>query len=622
MIDYDKRMRKLLKKHSVTMLPQNIIKSMFYVYKRAFSIINEELSKDPDKTLICGYVEDVEAFQNLFQYKMQTFVFKRNVSLYDENFKSEDFAEYEKIIIVSTDRERLLFRGIELVTNNAQRIININSLVHKEGVLLTSDLWKYKSSPLKSYFKQFVYLCYYLFPLFWSTKLISLAHICNMNTLDIYYYRKMWLRCLENEKDYYSKMMLVSYLDIRDFKGAISLLEDNDYLRMTYSGLREHIEKLLREIYTRMSNKKKDAVILYWIDSIPYKEYTENVFFEYIKNKNGMEFSNAYTVIPWTHWTLYTMFCQKYPIEDKMYDMGQLNEDNSTLLKYLKDQQYSFQYLGMDSFGKKYFEQQYNSTENSIQSGWGTVPLPRLLWQTTCSIVRDDQNVVVLIHELLETHSPFFSPECDDIHYFEHYAGYSTKQIECGSKYVIDQLRWYEKNLLSDRAINSVYFSDHGRFLYSNVDDIRVHIFFHCSPKKSGSEKKLEERFFSLYNFKYVMEYLIERKNDIEERAFPGFALIENIDFYAKKLINIVKKQKIPKELWMQSRGVYTEEGMYASYVDGSEKYVINPTSMNGANGDEEIKRKLQELTGDTFIDVFTVDKFSATRELYKENDN
>lgn len=418
------------------------------------------------------------------------------------------------------------------------------------------------------------------------------------------------------------KRLIKKYILIKDFENAFFYIDlyitqkFDEYKR--YMQLKYDLQIMLQDIHNCIKERGTKDIIINWIDAISYYDVSAFDFLKK-KEKEGICFENAYTVMPWTTETTKTILCGEYPIEGKLFLKDVLSEDNAVLLKILGENGYKFAYCGMPRFAKlldesviapvSFYE---NKNSGSLQKHWDSLSV------LCCS----ETPVCVLIHTLRETHEPFICGECETFIRFDSTRNSweleeCRRQAQISGEYIDNQLAFYEK-FYHENAVE-IYMSDHGRVGNSPMDENKIHVMLMISGK--GIRRESIKPIFSLIKFPELIKKIIFSENDWKTLT-SDYGLIENFDAYNEMIVQRTLSGEFSIEEMYQCRGIVTLTDRYYLYCYGKEYYFVDCDSRENEI-DNPIYRdrvlKLRELCGKSFIDISLYDKFRYSRLLYSQ---
>ncbi len=428
------------------------------------------------------------------------------------------------------------------------------------------------------------------------------------------------LKCYEIEsslvlKKIYLEKLIFDCIYIRDFiftKKYINIYIDNNFdTERNYSNFYKELDKLINYIKIKLENNKKRHINLFWLDALEYGEEKDMPFLMDIAEK-GIKFENAYTVTPYTHFTIKTMFLKKYAVDDKSYLTSKVSLDNSEILKFLKNYKYNFLYYG--------FSNQFDNDlkEKSFINRYTTASI--LYWKMLTNLVDNNNKLYFsLIHEVMETHSPFISPAINsNDYYFKDFAdndeiNYRYKNYAPASrKYIDDQLRFYTE--LLGNSMTNIYMSDHGHSFYG-----RFHTVLNIYGK--GIKKEKYNKLFSYYNFDELIHYIVKLDDEIlDNNIFSDYVKIQDVDYYNKRaILKWMDKNNFGGLYAIGYRGVITQKDMMIIFNNGQSEYF--QIANNSIIQNNRINY-LITLIGDNKIDIYKDDFFKYSRYVYKVFEN
>lgn len=436
-----------------------------------------------------------------------------------------------------------------------------------------------------------------------------------------YQIRQAYLNAGDHDKYLLLQKLIKEYLLLKDFKYSFNYIDiyiENkypDYER--YIKLKNEIKVMLKEIKEYMKERKQRDIIINWVDAISYFDVPRFPFLQK-KSQEGVCFQNAYTVMPWTTETTKTILFGEYSIEGKLFLRNKFSINNVKLLKILADHGYKFVYCGMPKFAKLFDETVIapvccieNKYSGSMQKQWDALAV----------LCESSDPICALIHTLRETHEPFICGECETLNWYSSQEiDWAKKecrdQAEIAGKYIDTQLEFYE-NFYSENAIE-IYMSDHGRNGNNVMSENKIHTMLTVSMK--DIVPAAVGGMFSMVCFPDLIKMLIEEKynwNGLERE----YILIENLDAYNELAVRDTLLGKLKKKEMYQCRGIVTKTDAYFKYAYGKEYYFEktepDQNKIDKLEFGDRIK-KLKELCGNQFIDIYAYDKFKFSRLLYQ----
>lgn len=300
-------------------------------------------------------------------------------------------------------------------------------------------------------------------------------------------------------KVFYLQILLQYCFENRDLKTALEYLDilENELHFYCYNALKNKIEMMLGEMREKIKTRTTEDIIINWIDAVCYQNI-EDLPYVCKTAKTGVNFSSAYTSMPWTSWTIKTMFCGKGVIEGELWKESKVTETNSILLEQLREKGYEFWYAGPEEIRKKVFGE-----DRWLSRSAGTwVPSTRYLWDALDKLSSDSKKQCILIHEFVETHSPIFSIKSKK--FTEHTASINEVQRKDCRLYIDEQIKWFDSFL--EKNITEIYMSDHGDRTQETVSRYGAQIGnILMSIKSERLEKKEYTKFFCITKFPYLL---------------------------------------------------------------------------------------------------------------------
>ena len=412
----------------------------------------------------------------------------------------------------------------------------------------------------------------------------------------------------QEDKQLYLEKIIFDCLIAKDFltlKKYIEYLEPNT--KVLYEAFYQEVEELLKKIKLVLSGRKDDTLIL-WLDALEYGEDSDMPYLKEVE-QTAVTFENAYTVTPYTSSTFKTLFTGKTAVDDETFRLNKITAKESDLFVQLEKRNYNFLYYGFLNLLEKEKKAQYLYTPYTI--------FTQQYWDVLRDLLSDksDRARVVVLHEAFQTHVPFISLGLMGTTYNgrEDYPGQqgdlTEQKIQAreSRKYVDDQLRFYG-DLLPQKMIK-IYMSDHGHTTFGRFHTI-------LKIQKDMMKPRQVKELFSYKNFtKLLMDVMFE--NEIGESYLSNdYVLIQDVDYYNEAYINkLVECCEFYPESIFGYQGVVTAEDMLIKHNNGTCFYLKH-------NSDEimvidERLEYLKSLTSKKKLDVWSEDKFEATRRIY-----
>lgn len=370
------------------------------------------------------------------------------------------------------------------------------------------------------------------------------------------------------------------------------------------------IQLLLREMKETLKRQKKEDIIMFWLDALGYGT-GNNMQYLQGKLKEGINFTNAFTITPKTKPTLKTIFCGMKQIDNKAYRVDKVGVSNSNVLKYLRAKGYVFKAISgyMQLFDEKLISQTYHDLY---------APSSEIFWDALKNLLYDNEKKFLCVHALVEGHAPFLLVDMNDTEISD---GHSRR--EHALKELDEQMKYYN-NFLGENIIQ-IIMSDHGQTCFSE----KFHVYFSVNSKRFHARTVYE--MFSYIDFHTLVRQIIET-NDINEGEFERkYVEIQDVDWYNDKRIKKIIRNQEPIQLDLFGyRGVITKEHIYIRFNMGKEWLVqrndipFEPTLLNVPDEicDGSKLPYFRKLAGNEKVDIFSDEKFKYARYTYKLYDN
>lgn len=543
-----------------------------------------------------------------------------------------DTAEVKSLI----DKEHIVtrHRWAELAQGNAipnaDLIICVNFTVSEQQRELLKDYErskKIKIAFLYDFFKQESLSCDREFYDVLQGKRIGLRGEQSNNFFDTDYYevvyrtKKKYKEAIEQEqKEIYLQQLIFTYIYIKDFIYAKHHIEQ--YIRFQYTDheryrqFQEEVEVLLANV-KKITAAKKEQIYMFWVDALGKGEEKGMPYFEGLK-EDSLDFDNAFTTAPITSLTMKAIFLKKHFYEDKSYKLERITERDSSLLRYLKEEGYVFQYFGFE----ERFEEKLYGKHQMLKA-----PSSMVYWNVLCDLCISAQNKFYLIHGITETHVPFRSGVIEDFYYDAEEPAANDRekqerhlQREEAKQYFDKQFAFY-RSFINDENLQIVM-SDHvgEEGFSSRGKGTNVNLFV----RGKGVRKGKIDKFFSYINFEDLVKYLFSKEEAVLERVLADYVCYEYPDTYSRSFVSARLKDKRLRLEDFGWKGCSTPEDEYVVYTTGEEKYFRYPSWLNRIALPECTERvdTLRKLTGEIFTEVLEDDYFQYSRLLHRVWDN
>lgn len=444
---------------------------------------------------------------------------------------------------------------------------------------------------------------------------------------DLYCTRRQYeLEANRENKEYFLELLIFQCVEIRDFLSAKKYVEEylSNYTkdREPYLNFLSDLEKLWIDMKEELVLRKND-ILINWVDNVCFDEMMKTKYAQELAEESTV-FSNAYNVTPWTYFSQMAIFTGKIPIEDKTYYRSEINENTSEWLKVLKDAGYDFTYIanpGMyqDMFLKDNLASFPSSFHKLILKNRAISECStRLQWVSLKERIRSKHPVCHLIHNLAETHPPYF------------YSGMSSasknrrKHRILGLNFMMDELRWYAEFVRSND--DYIILSDHGDGVEAPKAYMRERSNIPILIRTEKLQAGIEKRMLSHQNFCEIIKYLLLPNKEQYEHIFKEVIHGENLDFYNYNFIvqHILEWMQgdVPIDMaHFQSRHIRTGEDLFVKYACGKELYFRLPdenTNLIDAPEWKERTEYLRKECGNKFINIQKDPVFKDSHVLYQ----
>lgn len=367
------------------------------------------------------------------------------------------------------------------------------------------------------------------------------------------------------------------------------------------------IVDLLDHIKEKLLQRKQKDVVWFWMDSVSFGEAGDMPYLNKMKEKT-LSFNNAFTNMPFTGPTLRAAFCQKRNVADQSYKIGQINNDTSEMLSYLRGNGYHVKIISRlltDSFEEEKEPEYYDAASINF-------------WNALKYLLLDDEKLFILAHALEETHFPCLSLAMHSLDNRDEMFRYGRRELD-------EQLEFYGS--FFGVNVMQIFMSDHGA-KRDNGDFLDGHHINLDIYHRDITPRKVEEM-FSILDFYPLVRQLIEEKKTDSEVLRREYVPVENLDRYNPADIKeLFKNRTFDLILSFGYMGVISKDEIYVRFSIGNE-YQHN----RGNNSwtpllcvESEIQNDnnleaLRQAAGIYPIEILDEEKFTYSRylhELYK----
>lgn len=415
------------------------------------------------------------------------------------------------------------------------------------------------------------------------------------------YYRSVYMKNKDRESLW---NYLVACLAICDFihfrRNAETYIQNGwDESDRLKDALQE-FEELFTNIRAVLKKRRQRDVLMLWVDQLERRELPLCPFIER-EAESSMFLENAYTVTPFTAATFHTIFQNKKSLDDRYYvtEHEIWTAENSNLLRVIEKNGYDFTYIG-DAVDANLFRE-----EDKISNyTWGTSTIRCM--ELLQKLMDSEKPAFILLHELVETHSPYLSGELDNARMiaWPYFLGVSERerveQIRRSALFWDEQWEWYD-SFLGD-SIVKIYMSDHGKRY--NIQPIYKEPTTHVITfvKGPGVPVKRIKKLFSLLHFDKLVEAVLTETYD-EELFCSDYVELQETAIFNDTTIKFYVENHAENSA-KAFRAIRTATELYAKLITGEQFYYLLPDEETDRSKDPEFAERIQELSklaGDYF---------------------
>lgn len=412
------------------------------------------------------------------------------------------------------------------------------------------------------------------------------------------------------------KRVIACLMDIRDFSSLYELGEKYSHEFKWLDNLLNDIGIVLADLKKQIQNRKEKAVIWNWVDAVSYYKIKDMTWLNE-QRMNSINFNNCFTMLPYTTWTMRTIFSGKRPIADRIFTFGKI-EDNSEQYPYYKklvDEGYDINILSrLRIWGEECRcpdiekDNLHADCYYSSEKQWEALML-----------LANKKKPFILVHNLFETHDPYINPFLERIESPEYITDlkWPEEQKKLSRQYLDKELKWYSE-YYGDATV--VYMSDHGDHsaVKNHYDEERIHTFYFIKGK--GITPVSYDGLFSVKN--QIPALIAALKGKSVEDFFTDIVYVENYDSYSMGQVNDMLDgiEHRSKGEYMQFIVVRSDHDKYIRFADGEELYYLLSDDSKDLADDEKYQvqiSKYRNLIVDNFINPNEYEFFKESRRLY-----
>ena len=428
------------------------------------------------------------------------------------------------------------------------------------------------------------------------------------NVLLEIYVQQQKFNIVHSNKVIILKKLFFLTIYIKNFILAKNYLEKLEEMEICNNSLLawKEVQELLLKISNNLKLRKQKDIVITWMDALSYGD-GESMIYLQEKISKGISFDNAFTVMPFTRATLKTILCGKMPIDDELYKINELNEDNSHLIKFLYKKGYKVKFVSgyMNFIDIKMKSDDYHELYSSCSE---------IFWDVQRNIILSEKPIFVIAHALVETHHPYLSTKMEGMGFPD-----DGKRYELGKIELDEQMKFYMNNFSENTTY--IFMSDHGQPEFKR----RFHTYLIINSK--NIESKRSDKLFSYVDFWILIKQIVE-KGEVDFKAFNReYLIVQDFDWYSAKLIGRIIKNKEPLNLFTFGyRGIITKEHIYLRFGIGKEwlvkrgEILYEPHLLYNVNDlcDLDYLEKYRTLVGKNPQEIYLEERFKYSKYLYR----
>lgn len=406
------------------------------------------------------------------------------------------------------------------------------------------------------------------------------------------------IKSISLEKMLFLTLYMKNFVEAKKCIEKMRLIGTNDSVEAAWS----EIENLLNNIKQKLLRRKQEDVVWFWMDAVSFDEAKEMVYLNEMKEKS-LSFQNAFTNMPYTSATLRAIFCQKRYVEDRAYKIKSIDMDSSEMASYLQRKGYRLKVMSK--------RLTIDTAEVNRPEIYDSVSIN--LWDVLECLLNADDKYFILVHALIETHSPYLSFKMCALNDRREMSHYGKKELD-------EQMQFYGSFLGEDAM--QIFMSDHGWFSGDFLAHHHIHLDIH---HRAIIPQKVEEM-FSLLDFYPLICQLMEDKKMNLEALRREYVPIENLDRYnATDIKAMFANRAMDLSFAFGYRGVISKNEIYVRFSIGNE---FQHNRENGSwrpllfleneiESDKNLE-KLRQEAGVYPLEILEEDKFEYSRYSHK----
>ena len=341
-------------------------------------------------------------------------------------------------------------------------------------------------------------------------------------------------------------------LIVRDFilaKELVSMYKFGFSIPSNIQQAWKDILMLLDSIGKKIQSKMQQNIIMIWVDKVPFSDFADMPYLSE-QAEHGISFDNMFTVTPFTHPTMKTLFCSTRRVVDQDDVVKHISLKNSKLLRFLDSQGYDFQMLSGDNTPL------FDETTDTYIDEASSVSL--VLWNVLRYALLANQPTFFLAHLLSETHEPNVSATMN-----ENTINDINERYQHGRQSTDKQIAFYD-NYFMKNAVR-FFMSDHGREDFYQ----RFHTFFIIA----GLNQKMRIKGLCSYlDFYKIVEQVVINRRINDKELVRDYVEVQDCDWLNHTDNEATINQKLPLYRELPGYlGIITNEHIYIKFSNGVE---------------------------------------------------
>lgn len=379
----------------------------------------------------------------------------------------------------------------------------------------------------------------------------------------------------------------------------------------SYVAFLEKVETLLLQIKQQIAQRGQEDVVMYWLDAL---EYGDDNIMPFLKSldETALCMDHMYTVTPSTHPTFRALFAKRRVVEERSYELKTVTKADSRLIQELEKRGYSFICYGHWVKNEENFRANRYVFKNA--------DFTYVFWTFLKDMILEpDKKFFAVIHELFNTHYPYFSFGYTDSFFVpayyipgmpkDDYQDRMGRQHDEALRYVDKYLKYYADML--PRNTLKIYMSDHGHTYHG-----RYHVVMKL--QKADIAPQRCDDMMSLFDFDRLLLGILDRKEIDRDLLRKEYVIVQDSEYrHYKYILDSIDSLQISERSLLGFQGVITKEDMLICYREGVTCYpqrYYRKFIRDGKMVTNDRMEYLKSLISNKYVDLNASDEFRYSR--------